>query len=443
MSEAVSGDVDRGVSAMDKFDVIVIGAGLAGLAAAYTLAGEGIEVVVIERGDYPGAKNVSGGRIYLNPVRELFPGLWDQAPLERGIVREGATLMARNRSFTFHYTGSELRAEKPQSYSILRSKFDRWFSERVEERGGLILAKTLVTDLIRESGRVCGVVAGGDELRADVLIACDGVLSLIPEKAGLRAPGRPRDFAVGVKEVIGLDRAVINARFNVGDDEGAAHLFVGDITKGLFGGGFLYTNGESVSLGLVVSIEDIAKEEAAGDVPALFEAFKARLEIEPLIRGGKTVEYGAHAIPEGGYRALSRLYGDGILAAGDSAGFSLNLGFTVRGMEYALASGHFAARTVIEAKASDRYDASALAVYQKYLEESFVLKDFRTFQDTPRVLSNPHLFGHYPELIGNLMRDLYTVPAGPKSPVFTTLRKHMTLSELWTLLMDAKEVTKI
>ncbi|OPY04443.1 MAG: Electron transfer flavoprotein-ubiquinone oxidoreductase [Syntrophaceae bacterium PtaB.Bin038] len=428
---------------MEKFDVIVVGAGLAGLAAAWTLAGEGVEVVVLERGDYPGAKNVSGGRLYLNPVRDLFPGLWDEAPLERAIVREGASLMARNRSVTFHYTGSELRSDTPQSFSVLRSKFDRWFSERVEERGGMILAKTLVTDLLHENGRVCGVVAGGDELRADVVVACDGVLSLIPERAGLRAPGRPHDYAVGIKEVIQLDRNRINDRFNVADGEGAAHLYAGDITKGLFGGGFLYTNAESVSLGLVVSIEDIAREAAAGDAPSLFEAFKARPEIEPLIRGGQTVEYGAHVIPEGGYRSLSRLAGDGILVAGDSAGFALNLGFTVRGMEYALASGYYAAKAVIEAKKAGRYDAATLAVYRQSLEESFVLHDFQTFKDTPQVLANPHLFGHYPELIGNLMRDLYTVPAGPKSPIFTTLRRHLTLGELWTMLMDAKGVTKI
>jgi len=428
---------------VEKFDVIITGAGLAGLAAAYTLAGEGVEVVVLERGDYPGSKNVSGGRIYVNPVRDLFPGLWEEAPLERAIVREGATLMARNRSFTFHYTGSELRTGQPQSHSILRSKFDRWFSERVEERGGMLLPKTLVSDVIRENGEIIGVIAGGDELRADVVIACDGALSLIPEKAGLRSPGRAHDNAVGVKEIIQLDPNLINDRFSVGDGEGSAHLFAGDITKGLFGGGFLYTNRDSVSLGLVISIEDIAKEEAAGDIPALFEAFKARPEIEPLIRGGTTVEYGAHVIPEGGYRALSRLYGDGILVAGDSAGFALNLGFTVRGMEYALASGHYAAKAVIEAKKAGRYDAATLAAYQKFLEDSFVLKDFQTFQDTPRVLSNPHLFGHYPELVGNLLRDLYTVPAGPKSPIFTTLRRHLTLSQLWTILKDAREVTKI
>ena len=428
---------------MEKFDVIVVGAGLAGLAAAWTLAGEGVEVVVLERGDYPGSKNVSGGRIYLNPVRDLFPGLWEQAPLERTIVREGATLMARNRSVTFHYTGSELRAEKPQSYSVLRSKFDHWFSERVEERGAMLLSKTLVTDVIRENGKITGVIAAGDELRADVILACDGALSLIPEKAGLRAPGRAHDNAVGVKELIQLDPAVINDRFNVADGEGAAHLYVGDMTKGLFGGGFLYTNRDSVSLGLVAGIEDVAKEDAAGDIPALFESFKVRPEIEPLIRGGTTVEYGAHVIPEGGYRSLPPLFGDGILVAGDSAGFALNLGFTVRGMEYALASGFYAAKAAIEAKKAGRYDAVTLSVYQKLLEDSFVLQDFKTFQETPRVLSNPHLFGHYPELAGNLFRDLYSIPAGPKSPVFTTLRRHLTMSQLWTMLKDAKEITKI
>jgi electron transfer flavoprotein-quinone oxidoreductase len=148
-------------------------------------------------------------------------------------------------------------------------------------------------------------------------------------------------------------------------------------------------------------------------------------------------------IPEGGFRALSSLCGDGILVAGDSAGFALNLGFTVRGMEYAMASGCYAAKSVIEAKKAGRFDTATLSAYPKLLEDSFVLQDFKTFQETPRVLSNPHLFGHYPELAGNLLRDLYAVPAGPKSPIFTTLRQHLTLSQLWTILKDAREVTKI
>jgi electron transfer flavoprotein-quinone oxidoreductase len=428
---------------MDKFDVIIVGAGLAGLGAAYTLADNGLEVLVLERGDYPGAKNVTGGRIYVNPVRHLFPGLFEKAPLERFITREGVTLMAKERSFSFSYSGNELREEPQQSYSILRSKFDRWLAEQAEEKGVMILSKIRVDDVIKDNGKIAGVLAGGDELRADVVIACDGVLSLLSEKAGLRKPATPHDFAVGVKEVITLDSGVINDRFNLEDNEGAARLFIGEVTRGKFGGGFLYTNRESLSLGIVVGIQDAMGNNEPVEVPLLLEEFKKRPEIAPLIRGGSTVEYSAHVIPEGGFKAVGNIYGNGILVAGDAAGLALNIGFTVRGMEYALASGYFAAQAVLKAHEAGDFKAETLSVYKKLLEESFVLKDFRNFQETPSVISNPRFFTRYPNLIGDLMKDIYAVPAGPKSRLYPTLRKHLTLGELWGIIKDMKEVIKI
>jgi electron transfer flavoprotein-quinone oxidoreductase len=428
---------------MEKFDVIIAGAGLAGLAAAYTLSGNGVEVLVLERGDYPGAKNVTGGRLYVNPVRDLFPELWNGAPLERFITHEGATLMAKERSVTVDYSGSELRTEPHQSYSILRAKFDRWLAEQAEARGAMLLTKVRVDDVIKEKGGIAGVLAGGDELRADVVIACDGVLSLIPEKAGLRSPGLPHDYAVGIKEVIALDSGIINDRFNLEGNEGAAHLFVGEVTQGRFGGGFLYTNRESISLGIVIGIQDLLGDGAAVDVPALLELFKQRSEIAPLIRGGATVEYAAHVIPEGGFRALSRLHGKGILVAGDAAGLALNIGFTVRGMEYALASGYFAAQTVLKARETGNFSTETLSLYKRLLEESFVLKDFENFQETPAVVGNPRFINHYPEMIGDLMREIYAVPAGPKNRLYPTIRKHLTLSEMWSEFKDLREVMKI
>ena len=428
---------------MEKFDVIIAGAGLAGLAAAYTLSGNGVEVLVLERGDYPGAKNVTGGRLYVNPVRDLFPELWNGAPLERFITHEGATLMAKERSVTVDYSGSELRAEPHQSYSILRAKFDRWLAEQAEARGAILLTKVRVDDVIKEKGGIAGVLAGGDELRADVVIACDGVLSLISEKAGLRSPGLPHDYALGIKEVIALDSGIINDRFNLEGNEGAAHLFMGEVTQGRFGGGFLYTNRESISLGIVIGIQDLLGNGAAMDVPALLESFKQRSEIAPLIRGGATVEYAAHVIPEGGFRALSHLYGNGILVAGDAAGLALNIGFTVRGMEYALASGYFAAQTVLKARETGSFSTETLSLYKRLLEESFVLKDFKNFQETPAVVGNPRFINHYPEMIGDLMREIYAVPAGPKNRLYPTIRKHLTLSEMWSEFKDLREVMKI
>jgi electron transfer flavoprotein-quinone oxidoreductase len=428
---------------MEKFDVIIAGAGLAGLAAAYTLAEGGVEVVVMERGDYPGAKNVTGGRLYVNPVRDLFPGLLNEAPLERFIVHEGAVLMAKERSVAIHYSGNELRDEPHQSYSVLRAKFDRWLAQQAEAKGAMLLTRVRVDDVIKENDKIVGVLAGGDELRADVVIACDGVLSLVSEKAGFRAPGSPHDFAVGIKEVIALDAGVINDRFHLEGNEGAARLYIGEATHGLFGGGFLYTNRESISLGIVIGIESMLGTGSSLDAPALLDAFKQRPEIAPLIKGGTTVEYAAHVIPEGGFKTLGRLYGDGMLVAGDAAGLALNIGFTVRGMEYALASGYYAAQAVLRAKQAGNFGSENLSIYKQLLEESFVLQDFKNFQETPAVLSNPRFLRHYPELAGNLLKDIYRVPPGPKDRLYPTIRKVFTLAEMWSQFKDLREATRI
>lgn len=425
---------------MEKFDVIIVGAGLAGLAAAYTLADSGLEILVLERGDYAGAKNITGGRLYLNPVRELFPALWPRAPWERPIVREGVTLMAPERTLSFNYAGNELRREPHQSYSILRSRFDRWLADEVEGRGAMILTKTKVQNLVREGGRVAGVVAGGDELRADTVILCDGVLSLLAEKAGLRAPDAPHHYALGVKEVIALEPGVINDRFRLEDGEGAAQLFVGSVTAGRFGGGFLYTNHDSISLGIVVGLGTGGWQSY---VPSLLEAFKAHPDIAPLIRDGQGVEYAAHVIPEGGLVGRRRLWGDGVLVAGDAAGFTLNLGFTVRGMEYALASGYLAAQTYLKAREQGRFDAETLSLYGKLLEESFVLKDFQTFRANFQVLTNPRLFDYYPRLLGDMMRDVYHVPVGPKDRLFHVFKKHLGWRDIPSILKDLRDLMKI
>jgi electron transfer flavoprotein-quinone oxidoreductase len=426
----------------DKFDVIIAGAGLAGLAAAWTLAGRDLEVLVLERGDYPGAKNVTGGRLYVGPVRGLFPELWADAPFERAIVHEGLSVMAAERSLTFDYTGDELR-HPYQSYSVLRSRFDRWFSEQAEAKGAMILTKTRIDDLIREDGKIAGVVAGGEELRSDVVIACDGALSLLAEKAGLRAPGRPEHYAVGIKEVIALDPGTINDRFNLEEGEGAARLYLGDVSRGKFGGGFVYTNRESISLGLVIGIEGITEDTAAPDVPSVLDRFKGRPEIAALIKGGAVQEYSAHIIPESGYGGLGRLYGDGILVAGDAAGFALNIGFTVRGMEYALASGYYAAQACLQARETGDFSARGLSHYKKLLDESFVMEDFRAFQAAPEVLSNPRLFEHYPEWIGGVFRDIYRVGEGPKARLYADLKKHLSAREIWAMIKDARGFMKL
>jgi electron transfer flavoprotein-quinone oxidoreductase len=427
----------------EQFDAIIVGGGLAGLAAAYTMASAGLEVLVLERGDYCGAKNVTGGRLYLNPIRDLFPELWKKAPLERYIAHEEVSIMGKERSVNIRYDGSELNQEPYQSYSVLRGKFDKWFSKQAERKGAMLVNKSRVDDLIIENGKVMGVMAGGEELRANVVIACDGVLSFVAQKAGLRKSAESKNFAVGFKEIIELDRDILENRFNLEGDEGAARLFMGDVTAGKFGGGFLYTNKDSVSLGIVVGIDALTHEAPQINAPELLDIFKQRPEVSRLIKGGQTVEYSAHVIPEGGIKAMGKLYGDGILVAGDAAGFSMNIGVTVRGMEYAMASGYYAAQAVIQAKEKNDFSKAGLAYYETLLNNSFVMKDFNNFKESLEVLEYPRLFQHYPELAGNVMKDLYEVPAGPKAKLFPTIKKYMTMSEIWAMVQLGRRMMKI
>src|SRR5512136_1408805 len=261
---------------MEKMDVIIVGGGLAGLSCAYELADSGMTVIVLERGDFSGSKNVTGGRIYLSPLRNYLPDLWKEAPLERRVTKEFITLLGEANSTTFEIYSDRFNREPYPSYTILRAKFDRWLADLISEKGVFVIPQKNVDGLIREGEKVIGVKTEVEEIGADCVVAADGVLSFIAEKAGLRQPFRPEHFAVGFKEVIELDAKTIEDRFCLGEGEGAAQLFVGSVTKGMMGGGFLYTNRESLSLGIVVGLGSLNLREPREEVYKLLDQFKER-----------------------------------------------------------------------------------------------------------------------------------------------------------------------
>lgn len=393
---------------MADFDAIVVGSGLSGSSAALCMAKGGMSVLVVERGDAPGSKNMTGGRIYGHSLEQMFPGFAAEAPVERKIVREQISMMTGESCLTVDFASSRFALPASASYTVLRAKFDAWLATKAEEAGCDIVCPAMVEDLLWENGKVAGVRSGKDELTADVVLLADGVNSLLGQKAGLKKELKPSMVAVGCKEVIGLSAGVINDRFNLEDGEGAARLFAGEPTRGLVGGGFVYTNRESLSVGMVVSVKSLI--EAQTRLPDMMEDFRRSAPLKRLLAGGKLIEYSAHLVPEAGINMKPTLFGDGVLLVGDAAGFCLNLGYTVRGMDYAITSGMLAAETAIEAKGKGEFSASVLQAYERRLQESYVLKDMNTHKHAPGFIERtPRLYKEYPELAEELFSSLFTV----------------------------------
>ncbi|MDD9150084.1 FAD-dependent oxidoreductase [Sporolactobacillus sp. CQH2019] len=419
---------------LSVFDAIIVGGGLAGSTAAYVLAKQGLEVLIVERGNYSGSKNMTGGRLYAHSLEKIIPDFTKEAPVERRVDKEYIGMLTEKDAFVIKYHSPRLAAAGSDSYVVLRGKFDRWLFDKAEEAGAITAAGVKVDQLIVEDSRVTGVICAGEEIRANVVILADGVHSLLAEKAGLREKVHPSQVAVGVKEVYQLPAKVIEERFGLAGEEGAACLFAGTPTNGLTGGGFLYTNRESLSVGLVLSLQHIGENNKT--VEEMFTNFVSHPEIAPLIKDGKLLERSGHMVPEAGLSMVSTLFGDGFLICGDAAGFCLNIGYMVRGMDLAIASGELAAKAVIKAKEKEDYTASSLKVYKTLLDDSFIMHDLSVYKKFPAFIENERLFNQYPTMISNMMADIFVIDGTPAIPLRKRMKKHISAAGIMNLVRD-------
>lgn len=397
----------------EKFDVIIVGAGPAGLAAGYILAGKGLKTIIFERGDYPGSKNVMGGILYRQATAEIIPGFWQEAPLERPIIEQRYMVLAEKSGVTVSYKSSDFGQEPYNAFSVFRAKFDRWLAKRVEAAGALIITETVVEELIFDGPKVKGVRVGRSEgeVYADVVILAEGVNSLLAQRAGLQKWLDSKYLAVAVKEIHALPKEKIEDRFNIEAGQGVAIELVGEATQSMVGTGFIYTNKDSLSVGVGALLSDVIKKVITPN--DLIELMKNHPLVKPLLAGSEIKEYMAHLIPEGGLKGMGKLYAPGVLVVGDAA--MLVNGIHREGSNLAMISGKVAAETVLEAKQIGDYSEKTLSRYQTALEETFVLQDLKKYQNSSLLFEkNPHLFELYPELANKAMHEYFTVDSIPK-----------------------------
>jgi electron transfer flavoprotein-quinone oxidoreductase len=408
----------------DRFDAIVVGAGPAGITAARDLAAAGRSVVVLERGQYPGAKNVSGGILYRQPTEAMVPGFEAEAPLERPIIEQKYVLLTGDDMIGLTYRTQQFARPPYNAYSVLRSQFDRWYATTAEAVGAEVYPEFTVTDLLWDDGQVVGISTGDPdgELLARSVVLADGANSLLSQQAGLRRDLAPIEQALVAKELIALPAAAIEERFALPPGMGTAYEIFGESTMGLLGYGFIYTNKESLSIGAGALLSDLI--ETGYNVNDMLDRFKRHPAVAPLLAGGETIEYSAHLIPEGGYNRLGRVFGDGVVVVGDAAGFVNPV--NREGANLAMISGRLAAQAIDEAIDRDDLSAAGLSRYRELLDESVILQDMRKIRNvTDFAHDRPYLLNDLPALLSDAMRTYLTVDGTPKAEKYGKIARRM------------------
>ncbi|MFK3661498.1 FAD-dependent oxidoreductase [Scandinavium sp. NPDC088450] len=397
----------------DDFDVIIIGAGIAGSTCALLCARAGLSVLLLERGEQPGSKNLSGGRLYGYALADILPDFQRHAPLERTITRENFTLLTAD-------GGTTLGGQNPvsPSWSLLRARFDPWLAAQAESSGVQLLCGVTVESLYRENARVAGVVCEGEMIRARVVVLAEGANSLLAEQQGFVSRPELHSMALGIKETLSLEAGRINDRFHLEANQGAAWLFSGQVCGTKPAGAFLYTNKQTLSLGVVASLTSL--RNSPGEASGLLAKLKNHPSIRPLVREAETLEYGAHLVPEGGLNSMPlQRAGEGWLLVGDTLRTCINTGVTIRGMDMAMLNAKAAAETLITYFQSPGKPLHQL--YDQHLTRSALWQQLQRYRHVPALLQRESWYRQWPTFTQVVLQEMTKAEAEANPALWRTL----------------------
>ncbi|WP_254531329.1 FAD-dependent monooxygenase [Natrinema gelatinilyticum] len=367
----------------EHYEAVVVGCGPGGAAAAARLADHGVETLVLERGTEAGSKNVSGGLIYAEDsapytIDDLFDGFREEAS-ERPVTDYYIHNVAGNSVKTYDLVDLH-EHDTDWCDAVLRREMDSWLEQRVHEKtsetGGGVLTNVRVNGLLRENGEIVGVTCDElDPIKADLIVGADGVNSELARDAGLMDWEDPDEWFQGVKAVVDMEPDAIDDRFDIGPDEGAAHLFSGDLFEDVRGGGFLYTNEDSLSIGTVFHLDSLVEQEA--NPHDLLDA----LLTHPLLAGWfrndyHELEYAAKLVPDSKKVAHREPYRDRLVLVGDAAGQMQAQGPIIKGMNHAVTAGALAADAFSITRGNNDAEAAGRR-YARMLEDSGTMDKLR------------------------------------------------------------------
>jgi electron transfer flavoprotein-quinone oxidoreductase len=407
------------------FEVVVVGAGPAGSIAALQLARAGIATCLLERGPFPGSKNVYGGVIYPRVLDDLLPGWRDDAPIQRVVTRRSTMLLTETQSVSVDVRVQAWGAPPYNGITAYRGEFDQWLADEAVAAGATLVTSTTATGLQVDAGRVVGVSTDrpDGDVSCSLVVACDGVNSFLAREAGLYPSFSRHHMTLGVKEVLALERSELEARFNLTGREGCDIEMLG-ATGEITGGGFLYTNLDTLAVGCVLKLDDLAASRRRPE--EVVAAMKAHPSIAPLVAGTELVEYAAHLIPEGGYDAMPTLGKAGILVAGDAASMTLAAGVWLEGVNFAMAAGAAAAAAAVLARREPGGLPGAHRHYSRLVGGSFVLKDHKRLRRAPGVVFSDFVQRVQPGLVCDVAESFFTVVNPTAKPgLVRTIRRTM------------------
>jgi len=426
----------------EQCEVAIVGAGPAGVSCGLVLARAGVDVVILERGRYPGAKNMFGGVLLSDQLSKMLPEFYREGPIERFVAKRRHSLLVDESEIALSQEFADFK-DPPYNHSFVvkRPAFDKWFADQAQQEGAVLLTGVAVESLLREDGRITGVKAGpGGENRlpADVVVCAEGANCLLAEKAGLRSRLSMRARSVAVKEVLRLPRETIEERFGLTGREGAAYEYFSDSVGGMLGNGFIYTNLDSISVGIGVIVSELYARPEPLSPNDLLDRFKCHPCVRPLIKGGETVEYSAHMIPAESHEHTPELCTDGLMLVGDAAGLVDNSPIHHQGVNLAIASGVMAAETILGNREERRYDRAALKSYERRLSKSFIRGNLRDSQDLLDFMrTHTEFLNDYPNAVKSALVKFFEVDDVPAKA-----KKRHLLRELRRRI-DLKDAAKI